>query len=242
MHQLILVVEDHSHMHVGMAAMLTEVGYDVIAVSSVAMAMQVLATERPDLLLARLELDGSTGLQVVALNPHSMPTVVVSGFRDDLIERETRLLGADYLTQPTPDALLQAIRQKLTHDPQSPFQAARRWARRAMPAGCHVLVEHWPARVLDVSDGGVRLEVERGPGAWLPLSFRLTVPESGKAVPVEVVWKRRRGDHTWICGASVAEEHRRAWRQLIAMLSSERPLCDVNAPGGCAVEPAMLRV
>lgn len=228
MHQLILVVEDHSAMHVGMAAMLTEVGYDVIAVSSVAMAMQVLATERPDLLLARLELDGSTGLQVVALNPHSMPTVVVSGFGDDVLERETRLLGADFLMQPAPAVLLDAIKQKLTHDPHSPFQAARRWARRAMPADCHVLVEQWPARVIDVSDGGVRLEVQRGPGAWLPLSFRLMVPESGKAVPVDVVWKRRRGDHTWICGAAVAEEHRRAWRQLVAALPQERLLCEVN--------------
>lgn len=228
MHQLILVVEDHSVLQVGLAAMLTEAGYDVIAVSSVATAMQVLATERPDLLLARVDVDGSTGLQVVALNPHAMPAIVVSGLPDEMLARESQLLGAEFLMLPTPGELLATIKTKLTWDPHSPFLAARRWARRTVAAGCTAFVEQWPARVLDVSDGGVRLEVERGPGTWLPVSFRLMLPDAGLSVPVDVVWKRRRGDRTWVCGAAVSDEHRRAWRRLLDALPLEQRLCEVG--------------
>lgn len=146
--------------------MLTESGYDVIAVGSVGTAFQVLTTESPDLLIVSLDLEGGSGLQIVAVNPRSIPSVVVSSFTDALLEREARLLGAEFLVKPTSGELLDAITLKLATERVAPFDPPRRWTRRALRDGRHARVENWPARVLDISDGGVRLEVERGPGSW----------------------------------------------------------------------------
>lgn len=214
MRELVLVVDDENAIRVGLAAMLTEAGYEAIAVGTIGTALKALAEEQPDLLLASMELEGATGLQLVAASPRPIPAIVLSSFPDPLLEAEARQLGADYLLTPiAPAALLRVIRSKLDAG-AGVFSPARRWERTPLGDGWPVRVDNAPARALDVSYGGLRLEIERAPGAWLPLSLQLAMPAVRQPIDVKIVWKRRTGETTWLCGAAVSEENR-AWRDVV---------------------------
>lgn len=212
----ILVVEDDTATRVGLSATLAEAGFEAIAVSSMGTALQALTDERPDLLIAGMELEGGTGLQLVATSPRPIPAIVLSGFADPVLDAEARQLGASYMVKPVaPGALLRVVRQKLAGEAAPGFSPTRRWERRPVGAGCRVHVENLPARMVDVSYGGLRLEIDRAPGAWLPLSFRLRMPSATRPVDVDVVWKRRNGETTWLCGAKVAEKNHASWRHVV---------------------------
>jgi hypothetical protein len=74
------------------------------------------------------------------------------------------------------------------------------------------------ARVLDVSNEGLRLQIERTSGAWLPLAFEIAFLTTDVTVPVNVVWKRRVAEGCWMCGAAVWPDHQDAWRALVGDL------------------------
>jgi hypothetical protein len=81
-----------------------------------------------------------------------------------------------------------------------------------------VQVGQYPARLLDISTQGVRLEVRCGVGAGLPSSVTLRFVDSDIAVPVEVVWKRRTSDDAWLCGAAIGDGAAAQWRALLETL------------------------
>jgi DNA-binding response OmpR family regulator len=212
----ILVVDDDSSMRVLLTTILAQAGYEVIAVSTLETAMKALTAEAPDALVTDLRLDGYTGLQLVAMSPRPIPSIVVTGTDDPALEHEARQLGAEYLLKPV-DApvLLSILRQKLTGLPQDgEYLAVRKSPRKRV--GADVQVNGTPgARIVDVSYDGVRLHIERTGGAWLPLAFEIAFPFSNVIVPVDVVWKRRSGEQSWLCGAAVSAQHRETWRALV---------------------------
>jgi hypothetical protein len=63
-------------------------------------------------------------------------------------------------------------------------------------------VENAQARILNVSYGGVRFEVERDQA--LPPSFSLTLASPALSVDVKLVWETRTGERLWMCGAAIA--------------------------------------
>ena len=66
--------------------------------------------EAPDLLIADLRLEGFNGLQLLHINPRPIPTIIVTGFPDEVLKAGAQLLGAEYLVKPVPPpALLAAI-------------------------------------------------------------------------------------------------------------------------------------
>ena len=69
--------------------------------------------------------------------------------------------------------------------------------------------------MLDVSYGGVCVEMRRSAGAGPPGMFRMIVPPAEYPVPVEVVWSRRRDANTWLCGGMVSEDNVANWRTLV---------------------------
>jgi DNA-binding response OmpR family regulator len=216
MKPLVLVVDDDNAARVGLSTLLADAGYDAIAVGTVETALQALASERPHLLLVSMELDGCTGLQLLAMNPRPIPSIMLSGFRDPVIEEEARKLGAEYVVKPVPPAaLIDIVTRRLAPGDDIALRPTRRYARKPLGDGWPIQVEDSPARVLDVSYGGLRIELERAPGAWLPLSFRLVMPTASRPVDVNVVWKRRNGGTTWICGATVSEGNRESWQRVV---------------------------
>ena len=66
-------------------------------------------------------------------------------------------------------------------------------------------MQDFPVRILDISYGGLRLELEKTPEARLPRSLCVTLPTSNVAIDVNVVWQKPSGDTGWLCGAAVPD-------------------------------------
>ena len=84
--------------------------------------------------------------------------------------------------------------------------------RSEAPPNTLVWVNDTPARLLDVSAGGARVEIQCAPGETVtsPLAFRLQ--ELDLALPLEIMWKRRTSENTWVCGVAIAEDLRPEWQ------------------------------
>ena len=74
-------------------------------------------------------------------------------------------------------------------------------------------------RLLDVSDIGLRFELDWPAEDEIPSTMILAVGTQSVTVPVIVVWKLQEGDRPWICGALVSAHGRAEWRRLLATLS-----------------------
>ena len=212
----VLIVEDDDATRNGLSALLGAAGYDPLAVSTVEAAFQALSDERPDLLICDIRLEGDNGLQLVAMSRRRIPAIVVTGFADAGLESEAHDLGADYLVKPVaPSVLLARIEHRLSV-PQAALGTTypRRWDRKNVKTPFNARADTAFARVLDVSYGGVCLEVRRPPGEWQPLAFDLSFPDIDLCVRVEVVWTRRAGNATWLCGAAIVS-HDQRWRALV---------------------------
>jgi len=129
-------------------------------------------------------------------------------------------LGADFLVKPVPGSVLcDLIARKLADAAeQQPFVSTRRSVRkRVMTTAVHV--GQAPARLLDVSDSGVSLEVHGVASATLPPVVTLSFDASGVSVSVDLAWKRRQDDMTWLCGGAISSDALPRWRALIDTLA-----------------------
>lgn len=116
----ILIVEDDDATRTGYREFLKLAGHDVIATSTYHEGRQAADTESPDLVIADLRLGGFNGLQLLLLNPQPTPTIIVTGFHDDVLEAEARRAGASYVVKPiSPSNLVALVKEKLDHREQS---------------------------------------------------------------------------------------------------------------------------
>jgi len=220
----VLIVDDDNDTRLLLATILAEAGYETLTVSTLRTAMHALEDEAPDAMIVDVRLDGYNGLQLVAGNPRPIPVVVVTGFSDATLEREARQMGAHYLLKPVlPQALVAILRQALAAgSADARWAFPRQWARKQLTLPVEAHVGEARVRIVDVSHGGMRLEVDRTPGTWLPFAFALTLPGAGAAIHVNVVWKRRSGHSSWQCGAAVPDGYRPRWREFVdAMTGSQ---------------------
>jgi DNA-binding response OmpR family regulator len=217
----VLVVDDDNSMRLLFTTVLGQAGYEVIAVSTLDTAMEALTAEAPDALIADVGLEGYNGLQLVAMCPRPIAAIMVTGSQDPAIEHEARQLGAEFLLKPVRSStLLSVLKQKLTGISQDGrYDTIRKSPRKRVGADVRVPGAA-AARVVDVSYEGLRLRIERMGGAWLPLAFDVAFPSSDVTVPVDVVWKRRSGEWSWMCGAAVPPEHQDTWRAVVDDLDS----------------------
>ena len=210
----ILIVEDDVATRVGLQELLRHAGYDAIAAGTFRDGRRALEEDTPDLLIADLRLDGFNGLQLVLLNPRPIPAIIVTGFPDEVLQADARRLGAEYLVKPfSSSVLLELIKRLLAPSPQ---RAERRLSqRKRLVADMPMEINTSPARLLDVSYGGLRFEMPGPVGLSVPPSLRLTFPARDLAVEVEVVWANRNRGGTWLCGAAVVDDQSVEWRRLV---------------------------
>ena len=212
----ILIVEDDSTNRTGLVQLLRGAGYDAIAAATFEQGRQLLTTENPDLLITDVRLESFNGLQLIITRLHSVPTIVITGFADRILETEAKHLGADYLVKPfSPSALLTLIAEKLK---PKVFEVERRWTRKRVTEGLFAQLETARARVVDVSYGGLRLELQDDAPDTLPPAFDVTLPTRDVAVHVELVWQSKTHDGTWICGAVLSHLNSvtaQAWHGLV---------------------------
>jgi len=218
----ILIVDDDAAVRRHLKRALEQAGYTVIVAGSFQEGKEALATADPDLLVADLRLGDFNGLQLCVTSPRQIPTIIMTGFPDPVLEEEARTLGAGFIAKPfSTSALLTLIEEKLDGVERGrPYTPSRRWTRQPVTGGLRAEVQKTPARILDISYGGVRLEIERA-AREIPASFNVTVPTSDLSVQVDLVWKSRTDDR-WLCGAIVSDPNRmvtQAWCGLVDSIS-----------------------
>lgn len=213
----ILLVDDDQATRSGLAELLTGAGYDVRAVATFEEGLRALRADAPDLLIADVRLGAFNGLQLLVSSPRSVPAIIITGFADPVLESDARQHGAEYVLKPvTPSVLLELIARRLSLIEQSKFEQLRRWDRKTVPGGLPARIDDQPARIVDISYGGLRLEIPRHEDPPSSLSVRVTAADI--AVRADVVWRRPVGDSGWLCGASVSQTTlavAREWRGLV---------------------------
>jgi CheY-like chemotaxis protein len=222
--QKILVVDDDAGIRTLLRKMLERAGYCALLASTFQQAKRALATDAPDLLIADQRLGEFNGLQLLITSRSPIPTIIVTGFPDSVLAHEARNLGAGYLTKPfSSSELLALIREKLAAVPEGAAYATnRRWTRKQVAGELQANVQESPARILDVSYGGVRFEIEPATEREIPASFNVTLPGSHLSLQVDLVWKSRQSGRGWLCGAAVSDPNRaatRAWYGLVDTIS-----------------------
>jgi DNA-binding response OmpR family regulator len=217
MSQKILIVDDNIATRAELVKLLADAGFETLTAATVPDAMRVLSTAQPDLLITEIRLDTYNGLHLIAMAPKPIPAIVITGYPDRAVEADARRLGAEYLSKPvSPGELFATIQRTLTTAAaRGTFLPPRADPRTMCPPNTMVLVNDAPACLVDVSAGGARVEVQCAPGETVrsPLAFR--VEELDLALPLEVMWKRRTSQNTWLCGVSVAEDLRPEWQALL---------------------------
>jgi CheY-like chemotaxis protein len=214
----ILIVEDHEATRQGLRALLSNAGYVVLSASTFAVGRRALAEQAPDLLIADLRLGDHNGLQLVAAASPAVPSIIVTGFPDLVLEAEALKFGARYVTKPIdPEALLLLIEETIVSAERRQSRGSTRlWDRKTVADKVFAQIEHAQARIVDVSYGGVKFEIDRDRS--LPSSFRITVASPALSIDVDLVWETRIGDRHWVCGAAISSANAAAihdWTTLV---------------------------
>jgi len=218
----ILLVETDKAAATVADSVLTNAGHRVAWVDSFADAIRQTTVDCPDLMITALRLGPFNGLHLVlrcrASDP-DMPAIIVSEPRD--LTDDIGRYGARALPKPIePNSLLVLVSEllagRIPHDPTS----SRRWPRKRAELPATVMAG--TARVVELSYGGVRLELARPPGPGrTPIEIKL--PTFGVSVQAVACWSQLAEEGgSWRCGAEVApvdSDATRTWRWIVDSLN-----------------------
>jgi DNA-binding NtrC family response regulator len=110
----VLIVDDDGSTRRGLVQLLVQAGYDATAVGTFEEARRIISVTPPDLLITDIRLEEYNGLQLILNSPRTIPTIVITGFADPVLEAEARRGGAEYLVKPVqPLQLLEVVAEKL---------------------------------------------------------------------------------------------------------------------------------
>ena len=117
----VLIVDDDGATRRGLVQLLTQAGYEATAVGTFDEARRVIGASPPDLLITDIRLEAYNGLQLILNSPRRIPTIVITGFADPVLEAEARRGGAAYLVKPVrPVELLEIVAEKLAASHSNP--------------------------------------------------------------------------------------------------------------------------
>ncbi len=130
-------------------------------------------------------------------------------------------MGAEYLLKPISPVPALVVAEARGERAQRHLQRHAPITRKPVTRQLKAWVQDLPVRILDISYGGLRLEMERTPKERLPRSLSMTLPTSNVAIDVNVVWQKPSGESGWLCGAAIPDTSQTTWRQLVDAVSSE---------------------
>src|SRR3954469_23320618 len=197
----ILVLDDDEHALSGIVELLRDAGHHVTGAATYDAAKRLLAVSPFDLLISDVRVRSFNGLHLVmqARADHSdMAVIIITGYEDPLIELEAHRYRAELVRKPIRPAEFQATVASALHG----VRRQRRWPRKRVVGGFRVTIGGRSAAVVDVSYGGLRLELpDHSP---LPDAFDVEVAGIGLHLEVESVWKQPAGPlaGTTVCGAT----------------------------------------
>lgn len=211
----ILIVGTSAERSAAMANLLVESGHDVISALGFTEAVHALVDRSPDLLISEVRLGAFNGLHLVircrTTHP-AMRTIILDRTYDSGLEFDAQRYGATYLVEPVDavELLAQVSRMRAEINPH------RRWPRKQLAGDSLVAhVAHGPARVVDLSYGGLRLELLEK--ADVAAGFDVAIPGFGITLRAKPVWTCP-APSGWFCGAELSEVNPQAlsvWRRLV---------------------------
>lgn len=221
-----LVVDANDASRASMVQALASAGHHVMCVSLFEDAKRRLSLAPPDVLIAAVRLGAYSGLHLVlrarAENPR-VAAIVIDTHADSTLEAEAKKLQAGYIVgTPDREKLLALVNELLAGVPAKASSIVeRQWLRKSVdiPVGVAEAVQ---AKLVDVSYGGLRLELSGLPDERLSRLDAVAVPNVGR-LPVRAIWARGTAGKPgfWWCGAEVAptaQHTTRAWRKLVDSL------------------------
>jgi CheY-like chemotaxis protein len=217
----ILVVDDDENALLGMSELLCEQGHDVTAAGTYDEAKTALAESTFDLLVTDVHLRAYNGLHIVMhtrVDHPEMAIILTTGYDEPALALEASRYNARFVQKPIRAAdFLTVVEEAL-----STVRRQRRWPRKRVDGRFRVTADGRPAAVVDVSYGGLRLELPEG--ASLPATFDIEMTSIGLHLPVEPVWAAVI-PHTGktVCGAALMEEETpavHAWHAIVDRLGA----------------------
>ena len=201
------------------ASALYEAGYAVVEADGFDRARLLLSSLRPHLLITDVRLGAFNGLHLVwvrSLGQPAIPAIVTYDHPDAVLESEARTLGCPFLVKPlTAQPLLRVVGSLLgTH--RRIHEERRHGLRKRVLDAPELAVGRCYPTVVDISDGGCRLQVEPGEDWSLTDSLQIQIPPSNVIVRAVPVWKASSaaGD---IYGLAIRDRasQARAWRSFV---------------------------
>jgi DNA-binding response OmpR family regulator len=217
----VLVLEDDEHELSGIVELLRDAGHNVTGAATYDAAKRLLAVSPFDLLVSDVRLRSFNGLHLVMQTRTDHPeigVIIITGYDDPLIDMEAHRYHAQLVRKPIrPAEFLRTVNEALAK-----VRRQRRWPRKRVVGGFRVTVKGRPAAVVDVSYGGLRLELPEA--APVSESFDVEVAGIGLHLEVQAVWSQASEQSTGtLCGATLAAEHTpsaRTWRAIVDRLNA----------------------
>lgn len=217
----ILVLDDDEHALAGMVELLRDADYRVTGAATYDAAKRLLAVGSYDLMITDVRLRGFNGLNLVMKSRAEYPdmaVIIISGYDEPLMELEASRYQAVFVAKPIrPAAFLETVAESLAG-----VRRQRRWPRKRVVGGFRVTAAGRPAAVVDVSYGGLRLEVPKG--TELTASFPVELAGIGLQFEVQPVWQCPSDNANYtLCGAVIASseaETADTWRAIVDRLSA----------------------
>jgi len=217
----ILVLDDDENALSGIVELLCDAEYHVTGATTYEAAKGLLAAESYDLFITDVRLRGYNGLNLVMKSRTECPdmaVIIISGFEEPLMELEASRYQAVFVGKPLrPSVFLQTVAASL-----SGVRRERRWPRKRVVGGFRVTAAGKPAAVVDVSYGGLRLQVPKG--TELTNSFPVELAGIGLQFDVQAVWSCPSDNSNYtLCGAAIEANESAAantWRAIVDRLSA----------------------
>jgi CheY-like chemotaxis protein len=216
----VLVLEDDENALAGIVELLVESGYDVTGASAYEDGKRILSSTSFDLFLTDVRLRSFNGLNLVKKVREDAPdtaVIIMTGYDEPLMQLEASRYSAGFIKKPIKSReLLDCVRKSL-----STVRRERRWPRKRVLGGFRVTAAGRPAAVVDVSYGGLCLEIPAVES--LPALFDVEVSGLNLHLMVEPVWSSAKVPGALLCGAALASDATpaaRTWREIVDRLSA----------------------
>ena len=147
----------------------------------------------------------------------NMRSILLDRVHDPVVALDAERQGAIYLGGPVNLAVISEQISKVLNEsgPQ------RRWPRKQPIKGLVFHVARRSARVIDISYGGIRLELP--PAETIPAKFRMAIPGFQGVFRAKPVWSRFTPLGSISCGAELLEANPQViaqWRQLVDTINA----------------------
>ena len=216
----VLVLEDDDNALAGIVELLAECGYDVTPASAYEDAKRILSTTTYDLFVTDIRLRSYNGIHLVKKVREESPetaVIIMTGYDEPLMQLEASRYSAQFLKKPFKTTeLLEAVKRSVAN-----LRRERRWPRKRVLGGFRVTAAGRPAAVVDVSYGGLCLEIPAT--ETVPALFDVEVSGLNLHLMVQPVWSSARVPGALLCGAALASDATpaaRTWREIVDRLSA----------------------